>query len=242
MTPEPTETWTPIPHTELIELVLGQLGSFGLQVVQEQHGLWVDGNRYFGLFDLRNGDNPTDYGLTIGLRNAHDRSFSAGLAVGGRVFVCDNLSFSGEITIARKHTSRIRQDLPNITARAVGRLTDLRDVQDRRIAAYKDLAIEDGRALELITRLSVDAHALPTRLIPDVVKEWRTPRHTEFAPRTAWSLFNAFTETYKATSFLELPRRTQALHGLLDVAAGLATNDKASDVKGDAEDAEVRIA
>lgn len=47
------------------------------------------------------------------------------------------------------------------------------------------------------------------------------PQHDAFEPRNIWSLFNAFTETLKQASLAELPKKTQALHGLLDVAVGL---------------------
>jgi hypothetical protein len=40
--------------------------------------------------------------------------------------VCDNLSFSGEVRLARKHTSRIEADLPALVNRAVGQLGELR--------------------------------------------------------------------------------------------------------------------
>jgi hypothetical protein len=30
-----------------------------------------------------------------------------------------------------------------------------------------------------------------------VLEAWEEPRHEEFSPRTAWSLFNAFTEVQK---------------------------------------------
>jgi len=30
-----------------------------------------------------------------------------------------------------------------------------------------------------------------------VIEAWEEPKHEEFTPRTAWSLFNAFTETQK---------------------------------------------
>ena len=53
-----------------------------------------------------------------------------------------------------------------------------------------------------------------------MLHEWREPRHDAFQARNAWSLFNAFTEALKG-NLVELPRRTEALHGLLDTHVGL---------------------
>lgn len=39
----------------------------------------------------------------LGLRNSPDKMFPAGIVAGASVFVCDNLSFSGVINLARKH-------------------------------------------------------------------------------------------------------------------------------------------
>ena len=59
-------------------------------------------------------------------------------------------------------------------------------------------------------------------MVPSFLREWREPRHPEFREgRTAWRLFNAFTEGLKG-NLDALPHRTQALHGLLDAACGLA--------------------
>ena len=50
---------------------------------------------------------------------------------------------------------------------------------------------------------------------------FRNPRHDEFTPRNAWSLFDGFTEALKG-NLAELPRRTERLHGLLDSEVGLS--------------------
>ena len=42
----------------------------------------------------------------------------------------------------------------------------------------------------------------------------------EFKPRNAWSMFNAFTEVLKG-NLNDLPKRTQALHGVMDGHCGL---------------------
>jgi hypothetical protein len=38
--------------------------------------------------------------------------------------------------------------------------------------------------------------------------------------RSAWSLFNSFTEALKGTALAELPARTEALHALFDAETG----------------------
>jgi hypothetical protein len=68
---------------------------------------------------------------------------------------------------------------------------------------------------------AVDVGVCGNRLIPSVLHEWREPRHKEFSGRNIWSFFNAFTESLKVGDLMALPKRTQALHGLLDSWVGL---------------------
>ena len=137
----------------------------GFSVTNESHALWNDGLRYFGLMEVANGTSHEDYGLVIGLRNSHDKSFPAAIALGSAVFVCDNLAFSAEVTIARRHTRYIERDLPRIVHTAIGRLTDLRGQQDQRIESYKDTPLTDPAAHDLIIR-AVDANVLPVTQVP----------------------------------------------------------------------------
>jgi hypothetical protein len=225
-TPPRTPTWVPIPHGRLLDGVGDCLTRAGLAVVAEAHGLTRDGNRYFGLLQLAPASPPADaqdFGLVVGLRNSHDKRFPAGLVVGATVFLCDNLSFSGEIRLARKHTAHVERDLPRLVERAVGRLGDLRRTQEQRFAAYRRHELTDGAAHDLLIQ-ALDARVAPVTKLPAILKEWREPRHPEFREgRTAWRLFNAFTEGLKG-NLDALPGRTQALHGLLDGACGLAVS------------------
>jgi hypothetical protein len=224
VTPAKTATWQPIPHAQLLTGVQRSLERAGLVVVNEAHGLTKGGARYFGLLQMAAGDDH-DSGLVVGLRNSHDKSFPAGLVVGSAVFVCDNLSFSGEVKLARKHTVNIERDLPGLIDGAVGRLGTLRRLQEQRFGAYKTRELTDAQAHDLLVQ-ALDARVIPVTKLPDVLTEWRTPRHSEFAAtgKTAWRLFNAFTESLKGNLDL-LPKRTGALHGLLDVVCGLAVQN-----------------
>jgi hypothetical protein len=222
-TPAASDTWVPVPHHRLLEQVESTIVGNGMSIVNEAHALWGEGLRYFGLLEVANGQTHEDYGLVIGLRNSHDKSFPASIALGSGTFICDNLAFSGEVTIARRHTRFIERDLPRVVHTAVGRLADLRGLQDQRIAAYQETELDDQRVHDLVVR-AIDASVLPVTQLPNVLSEWRQPRHREFAEdgKTAWRLLNAFTESWKGRNLATLPRRSQALHGLLDAACGLA--------------------
>jgi len=210
----------------------------GLRVLAQAHALAREGQRYFGLLECAPAapkepvalaqyplvplplPRPRDYGLVIGLRNSHDQSFPAGLCVGSGVFVCDNLAFSGEITLARKHTTNILRDLPVLIESAVGRIADMRGRQDQRIATYKATEMRNGQVHDLLIQ-ALDARIMGPTMLPDVLKQWREPAHPEFAERNAWSLFNAFTEALKDRSLFAVPKATQALHGLIDTYCGV---------------------
>ena len=224
VTPEASDTWHPIPHDWLLDLIASNVGELGLKISNEKFALARDGQRFFGTMDLTNCNNATDYRLVLGIRNSHDKSFPAGLCVGSRVFVCDNLAFSSKITIARKHTRFIMRDLPALVNTAMGKLGGMRLTQDNRIQAYKAREISNEQAHDVVVR-ALDSRIISTTQIPDVLTEWRTPRHNDFKPRTAWSLFNAFTEHMKGTNPWKLTKRTTALHGLVDQVAMIAQSN-----------------
>lgn len=220
-TPRATSTWTPIPHIQLITQVERAIKANNLTIGSFAHSLSHEGQRYFGLMEIQNGENHDDYCWVMGIRNSHDKTFPAGVVAGASCFVCDNLSFSGEVKLARKHTRYIVRDLPNLVQQGIGRMLEKWHDQSTRFSAYKDKRINDTAAHDLIIR-SVDVGVCSNRFIPAVLQEWREPRHEEFKRRNIWSLFNSFTEALKDGSLSELPKRTEALHALLDSHVGLA--------------------
>jgi hypothetical protein len=99
----------------------------------------------------------------------------------------------------------------------------MRGQQDERIERYKETQLSDPAAHDLVVR-AVDANVLPVTQLPDVLREWRTPSHQEFTAdgKTLWRFHNAMSEVWKGRNLAALPRRSQALHGLLDSVCGLA--------------------
>jgi len=220
-TPRGTQTWYPLSHETILREVVGQLESSGFAILEETHALSHEGARYFGVMSVTLPNRAeADFGWIVGIRNSHDMTYPAGLVAGTRVFVCDNLCFSGEVRISRKHTRFAERDLRHLTARAVGQLGDKFRGLDQRVIAYKEERITNTRAHDIIIR-AVDCAAITPAQISDVLMQWRKPEHESFEPRNAWSLFNAFTEVHKAVNPHTALRRGEALHGLFDAEVAL---------------------
>jgi len=194
--PEPTESYHPVPYGRFIEEVELHVPRFGLAIQSSAFALAREGSQMFGVLTCSNGTPNRDYALAIGVRNSYDRSLSVGLVAGTRTFVCDNLAFSGEVTMHRKHTVNVFRDLPDLIYRMLSQVPSMRDRIDDEIAAMKVRELPPAHAHHLMVE-AVKGNILPASRLPKVIEAWEEPRHEEFAPRTAWSLFNAFTEVAK---------------------------------------------
>ena len=219
-TPEATATWQPLPHARLLDAVESSLDAAGHRIVQAEHALTRDGLRYFGVLQVARVNATADVTFVVGVRNSHDKSLPAGLVAGSQVFVCDNLAFNGQVSLHRKHTKLILGELDRLVADAIHGVESLWAQEERRIAAYKTAVLRRPQAHDLIIR-ALEAGVCAGSHVPHIVNEWHRPTHEEFAPRTVWSLHNAFTEVLKG-NLGALPTRTRRLQGLLDPVADFA--------------------
>lgn len=223
-TPLATESFMPIPHSTLVGLTRDAIDRAGLSIVTEEHGTARNGLRYFGGFALQGSDiQGDDRQIVLGLRNAHDKSFAASICIGNRMMVCENLCFSSDIKLARRHTINIMADLPRILADAVGRVVSHWNDMGNRIDAYKATEISKERAADLLVDL-VDAKAFPARDIYNAVSEFRNPRHAEFKGGSLWTLYNSITENLKGGDLSKLPFRTMTAQSIFDRIAGHEKN------------------
>ena len=220
--PPATNTYAPLPYESFIVRIEKQLAVEGIKVTEERLALAKNGQRLFGLLALEMPDLvQPDYGCVLGLRTSYDRSFANGVCIGAAVFVCDNLSFNGEVTFERKHTAGMLRDLSWMISETVSLLPTRFVTQSRTFEAYRGHELSDKDAHDLAIR-SWDAGALGALEISRLIHEWREPRHAEFAqtPKTAWRFFNAATEVIKGDLW-RLPARTRTIHSLLDQKCGI---------------------
>lgn len=227
-TPEPTKSHTPIAHHELVDMTRKALGDSGLEITSEEHGLSHGSQRYFGGFaitgqsfldekgDSKRDCHSKDRKLVLGLRNSHDKSISAGIAVGNQMLVCDNLCFSSDVTLARKHTTYIMNDLYNRITSAISQVTSHWTAMEDRIETYKKTEVED--ASKLILDLFND-NVLGYKRAVDALQEFHNPRHEEFKGGSLWTLYNAITESLKGVGSHDISNRTMKMQAVFDYSA-----------------------
>lgn len=194
-TPAATETWFPLSHSQVLGSVVETLDAAGFGVKSMTLGVTADDARFFGTLQLQSEIVP-GVGLAVGVRNSTDKSLPIGFCCGQWVFVCDNLAFSSEVVITKKHTrfgeSRFNEGIAN----TVAGLGQYRATEARRIECFKNTELSPDRANSLILQ-AYEKRIIGARLLPKVIEEWRQPKHAEFREKTAWSLLNAFTEVIK---------------------------------------------
>lgn len=224
-TPEATDTHFPIAHHLLRNLVVRTLEERGLTIRKERVALTPDGNRYFGLIELAPGDLcdlPPEllnlsggWNYAVGLRNAHDKSFSASTVGGSGLFVCDNLAFSGEVKIARKHTRYIMRDLPGRVETGISKVLGDCNRLAQSYGRYVEYELCDSEVDSTLMTL-VRERALPPSKLLKVIGEYDNPSHEEHGKGTAWTLFNAITEQFRGANPERTMGRTITLHRELD--------------------------
>lgn len=186
-----------LPHHMLVDRVLESLEYRKINVLKDEYAIGRDGARLFGMMTL---DIQQDgISLVMGLRNSHDKSFSLGIVAGFRVFVCDNLAFSGDFQpLAKKHSKHLMSALPDAISIGIDRTQRQFQPIMQNVNRWKDFDLSDSAARSVI----YDAFILgqldaPERLASDVHEMYFNPPHDEFKARNMWSMHNAFTEAFK---------------------------------------------
>jgi hypothetical protein len=194
--PDATRTHQPLSHFEIVEVLEEALSFRYLKIVRDEYAVSQDGMKLFGVMDLNAEFSGCRF--SIGLRNSNDKSMRLALTAGYRVFVCDNMAFSGDFTpLFHKHTKNL--ELKDSISIAVDRIQRGFEPLKKQVAAMRDQTITDDLVKLIIYEAFMDrsVKGLSKFLMPLIHELYFNPKHEAFAPRTLWSLSNAFTSAFK---------------------------------------------
>lgn len=194
--PEGTRTHQPLPHYKIIEVLEEALSFRYLKVVRDEYAVSPDGMKMFGVMDLNAEFSGCRF--SIGLRNSNDKSMRLALTAGYRVFVCDNMAFSGDFTpLLHKHTRKL--ELLDVISVAVDRIHRGFEPLKAKIQEMKEQVLTEDEVRLIIYQAFLDRNVrgIPRHLMAIVHGLYFSPKHEAFTPRNLWSLSNAFTSAFK---------------------------------------------
>ena len=218
----PTPAWTathkPIPHVEVIQALTETLGFRHISVVRDEYAVSRDGMKMFGVMELDQGMYGTRFAL--GVRNSHDKSFRLAVTAGYRVFVCENLAFSGDFApVLAKHSKNF--SLQNALSIGIDDMQRNFKPMVESVERWRQETLSDVSARLVIYRAFIEGELdVPRQLARNVHDLYFNPQHEEFAPRTMWSLSNAFTSSFKELDPIPQYKATGKLAGFLHAATG----------------------
>jgi hypothetical protein len=220
----------PVPHIELVSTVKQAFSDRGYAVAREQYSVSHENARLFGTLDLM----PTtgaplveglEGGMAVGLRHANDQAFALGVIAGLRVFVCDNMAFSGgDRLLRRKHTTGLEL------------VAEVDRGLDRTFHSYRDLVqlvdqlrnteLTDAEAKVLLYDLALDGRVIAPDQLGKVHGWYFTPEEmasaedrergfSDVEPRNAWGVANAVTRVARSWPAARQQETGIALSGYL---------------------------
>lgn len=207
--PLATATHKPISHAVLVDSIIETLSFRHINVVKDEYAVSDDGMKLFGVMELETTGNG--FRFALGLRNANDKSMRLGLVVGVRILVCENLAFHGDFTpVLAKHSKHF--DLNAALAIGIDQMQRNFKPMSDQIEAWRGSQITDDQARSTIYRAFIEEELdAPKHLARLVHKNYFEPQIADFAPRTEWSLQNAFTSSFKQLDPIPLYKATASL-------------------------------
>ena len=172
--------------------------------------------KMFGVLDLDTGMHGCRF--SIGIRNATTRACAWPLTVGYRVFVCENMAFSGDFQpVLAKHSKNF--SLQNALSIGVDQMQRNFDGMRKQVESWRESQLSDVAAKLIIYRAFIESDLeVPKHLARPVHDLYFNPQYDEFQPRTLWSLSNAFTSAFKELEPIPQFRATAKLAGFLESA------------------------
>lgn len=191
----------PVAHAKLVDTILQEIDLRNYKPVREQYALGAKDHALFGVIDLAPKSESLalvpQRGLSFGFRTSTNESLAIKAVAGQRVFVCDNLTLSGD-TIALQRKSTTGLDLGDAIARGFDKFLQHAQTLELHIERLVASALTDGQAKQVIYDVFA-ARVAPVRLLDDVGRFYfkATDEQPDCQSRSLWGLHNAFTRAFK---------------------------------------------
>lgn len=215
--PEWTKSWHPVGHGKVIEVLDRAVTDLGLEVAGKEYSLTAEGANMFGSWELHPVEEGADKVMLLGIRNSVNMSFALGITAGQRVFVCDNMVFSGDFITFRRHTGRLDLDELKIIAdhsihQVIGRMEELAIWIDQ----MREYPMSESD-VKLLTYDAMNEGVIP----PSRFRAFQTARDEEKKdnphPESLNCFYGACTRLMRCESLFNISDKSDPLNALMEL-------------------------
>ncbi len=204
-----TKTFHPVHHREIIGAIKQSLGAFGLDIVKAEFVLTAEGKKLFSVWDLNQGNSNLCWSL--GIRNSMDRSLAFGITCGSRVFICDNLAFSGEYITFRRHTSGLDADeLAFLSYRALRMMIPKLKAFERWHEGLKGYSLPQSDMRVLLVEI-MEQNVIPVTKFYDFGS-----LYAKVYDDSLWGFHETVTDILRECNLMLLPKKNLLLNGIIN--------------------------
>ena len=212
--PDFTDTWSPVPHKDVIESVQMACDNYGLDIISKNYTVAALGAKMFSSWQIDSG--KSDRHWMLGFRNSTNKSMAVGMTAGNSIVVCSNMQFSGEFLSFHKHTSGLHVGrLMQMASTAVGATIEKCQALDTWHEGLKEVEMS-GDDMKCITfDMMQDGVFAPSKF-----KEFGECAKAEFElskDRTLHTIHGAATRLVRNSSLFQIADTTKKLHDLCDI-------------------------
>lgn len=211
---EAGQYWQGLRHGELLDAILDETHSRRWKVVESRFTLSTDRADLAGAIELEipNTEVPQGQRLALGILTSNARRHSLKMTVGSVVRVCQNGLVTGEIVMARKHTSGfdIHEEVEHAFDSYLDRVQDI-----PKLVSFWQHESMSYREVEHVLMEAGRKHIMPWSRVGLVDHEYRNPRFEEYGSGTVWTLLNAFTFIVKRNPPLQQMEQINKFRELL---------------------------
>jgi hypothetical protein len=152
--------------------------------------------------------------MMIAVKNSLDKTIALGLAAGGNVLVCTNGMVRGDITLVRRHTGSIVEEVQQKIITSMDKLENEYNILKHQSSIMKSMEISKTEMAKLAGRLFIEEELVNTTQLNILKKEIITSE--AFPDENVWSMYNHVTESYKKSHAYTYINNHLEFHGFME--------------------------
>lgn len=214
--PARTNTYTPVSHGNVIDLVKTSLKNRGMEIVTTNYRASKEVGVVQAIYNI-NFEADKEIGMMFAWANSYDKSMRFKAAIGGRVFVCDNGMLRGDMSsYARKHNGDADEEIfleiekqLELATTQYGKILKDRDVM-------KEVVVPEKRFIEVVGSMFFKHDLINTEQLSVIKSEYLDPTYDYNCDKdSAWASYQHITHALKTTHPRDYMNIQQKVHNHL---------------------------